>query len=200
MFMPVMAAADRIRGTRMGIFGRKQTPVSTTDPTLDLRDSDLAAASRVLDQWDRSLGNSDATWDTLEAVARLGGWVGETELITEVSRGMDATYVANRPWRWWAEVAKTASDRGDFVLAGRVFLFMRLFLDQILPNMRAVDQMTTGLGRPDQSTTFAIAFAGANALGQLPPQMIIHDTATGTVDVAAALGLANNLLSNDTPA
>src|SRR4051794_10149849 len=45
---------------------------------------DLRDATSLMDQWDRSLGNSDATWDCIEQVARRGGFKGSQAALFEV--------------------------------------------------------------------------------------------------------------------
>jgi hypothetical protein len=143
-----------------------------------------------MDAWDASLGNSDRTWDCLEAIARRGGFKGSRASLMEISAGKDARDVTNRPWRWWAEACRTATQLGQDVLAGRIFLFTHLFATQIINGMRAVDQMETGLGAPPPDSYLAIAKNAQLSLSRLEPGMLIHNTATGKVDVAAAAGMA----------
>jgi hypothetical protein len=98
--------------------------------------------------------------------------------------------ILNRPWRWWAEAARLADSCREHALAGRIFLFSYLFVNQLLPKMNNSTQLDAGLGRPVQGTYESIARSAADSLIHLPSAMLIHDTATGKVDVASALAMA----------
>ncbi len=111
----------------------------------------------------------------------------------EVMDGKDAADVMQRPWRWWNEAARLAHASGNDVLAGRIFLFARLFVDQIVENMRVVDTMQTGLERPKGELYKSIAAIAIGSLARLEPDFLIHHTATGKVDVASALSLAEQV-------
>jgi hypothetical protein len=177
----------------VGLFDRKsnqsQAQAARELPP-NVSTADLADVRALVDQWDSSLGNSDATWATIEMIARRGGFQGAEAALREIVNGKSAEDVTNRPWRWWAEASRVASVNGDDLLVGRIFLFMYLFVNQSLPLMRAGDQMETGLGKPDDTSYWSIARNAAEALGHLPDSVLIHDTATGTVDVANARELA----------
>ncbi len=158
-----------------------------------LSEADLADASRVMDQWDASMGNSDATWSCIEEIARRGGFRGAQAAIMEIVDGKESSDVTQRPWRWWNEATRLAHANGDDVLAGRIFLFTHLFATQIVKNMRPGDQMETGLGPPENETYKSIAGIAVGSLVRLPPDFLIHNTATGQVDVAHALSMAEQV-------
>jgi hypothetical protein len=75
-------------------------------------------------------------------------------------------------------------------MAGRIFLFMVHFVYGILPHMRIMDQADAGLSHPDRESFTNIACHAVGSLERLPLDYVIQDTATGTVDVATALGAA----------
>lgn len=131
-------------------------------------------------------------WDCTDAFAKLGGFRGLETAISESAAGKDTEDILNRPWRWWAEAASLANASGEHALAGRIFLFTYLFVTQLLPKMNPATQLDTGLGRPVQGTYESIARSAANSLSQLPLGMLIHDTATGRVDVASAAEMARS--------
>jgi hypothetical protein len=173
----------------MGLFDRKSkeaTAAPELPPTLSY--TDLVSASQLMDRWDAAMGNSDAMWDCVDAFARLGGFRG----LEAAFREGNAANTLNRPWRWWAEAASLAQASGEYALAGRIFLFSYLFVNQLLPTMNASTQLDAGLGTPGEGTYVSIARSAAEALGHLPPDMLIHDTATGKVDVASAQQLAGS--------
>ena len=176
----------------MAFFGKGNNS-SAPEPPPNLSDVDLSDASRLMNRWDASMGNSDATWDCLEALARRGGFKGDQASLREVANGKDAGDVIQRPWRWWNEAARLASSRGDDVLAGRIFLFAFLFMNQMAAKMSAGDMMQTGLDRPKSSTYQALAATAVTSLVRLPETFLIHDTATGKVDVAGALRMAKDV-------
>lgn len=178
----------------MGLFNRKDkggaagAAAPVLPPTLSY--SDLMAAAQLMDRWDAAMGNSDAMWDCVDAFARLGGFRGlQASLAGEGSAGHSGD-VLNRPWRWWAEAASLATASSEYALAGRIFLFTYLFVTQFLPTMNAATQLDTGLANPGQGTYQSIAQSAVDAFCHLPPDMLIHDTATGKVDVAAAQQMA----------
>ena len=85
----------------------------------------------------------------------------------------------------------------EHALAGRVFLFAYLFVNKMLPTMNAATQLDAGLGHPGQGTYESIARSAGDSLSHLPPGMLIHDTATGRVDVASALEMARSVAAKD---
>lgn len=176
----------------MALFSRRPTaqPAATSEAPPVVSVQDLADAQALMNQWDASLGNSDATWAVIEMIARKGGFQGSQAALMEVMNGKAADVVTTRPWRWWAEASRVASTQGNHRLIGQIFLFAHLFVNQTLPLMRPVDEMETGLGKPDDTSYWTIARNAAEALAQLPQNMLIHDTATGKVDVANARRLA----------
>jgi hypothetical protein len=179
----------------MALFGRgkpaSKPPVREAPPSLSR--TDLADAARLMDRWDSSLGNSDATWDCLEAIGRRGGFRGDQATLMEIMDGKDAKDVTQRPWRWWHEAARLASASGDHVLAARVFLFAHLFVNQMVDKMSAGDMLETGLDRPSSAIYKDVAKIAVTALSQLPADLLIHDTATGKVDATNALRLAEQV-------
>lgn len=182
----------------MGMFDRRSraaaaAAVPELPPTLS--DADLAAASQLMDRWDAAMGNSDAMWACIDAFARLGGFRGAEAVIRESVAGKRTEDLVNRPWRWWAEAAGLANARAEYALTGRIFLFTYLFVNQVLPTMNASTQLDSGLGRPGQGTYESIARSAADSLSHLPLAMLVHDTATGKVDVASALTMARSVAS-----
>lgn len=180
----------------MGLFDRKSKgPAAAAVPELlpTLSFTDLPAASQLMDRWDVAMGNSDAMWACVDAFAQLGGFRGLEASLRETNTGQSAGDILNRPWRWWAEAARLANACGEHALAGRIFLFTYLFVSQMLPKMNASTQLDAGLGRPGQGMYESIARSAADSLSHLPPGMLIHDTATGKVDVATALEMARSV-------
>jgi hypothetical protein len=178
----------------MGLFDRKSKGAAAAAPELPptLSFTDLSAASKLMDRWDAAMGNSDAMWACVDAFAQLGGFRGLEASLRETVAGQSTDDILNRPWRWWAEAAHLANSCGEHALAGRIFLFAYLFVNQLLPKMNASTQLDAGLGRPGQGTYESIARSAADSLSHLPPGMLIHDTATGKVDVASALKMARS--------
>jgi hypothetical protein len=180
----------------MGLFDKKTKPLPKgAQPEMppSLSEADLADASRLMDQWDASLGNSDATWNCIEVIARRGGFNGSQAALMEVMDGKEASDVTQRPWRWWNEVTRLAQATGNDLLAGRIFLFTHLFVLTIAKNMRPIDMMETGLEAPKDETYRSIAGIAVGSLARLSPDFMIHNTATGKLDVAHALRMAEQV-------
>jgi hypothetical protein len=179
----------------MALFKKDKPLPKTFEPETppSLSEADLADASRLIDQLNSSLGNSDAVWNCMELIARRGGFKGSDAALMEVMDGKSAADVTQRPWRWWNEATRLAQATGNDVLAGRIFLFTHLFVGQLAQNMRAVDMMETGLERPTESTYKSIAAIAVGSLARLSPDLMIVDTATGQVDVQTALTMAENV-------
>jgi hypothetical protein len=180
----------------MSLFDRKSKGAATAGapelpPTLSF--TDLSAASKLMDRWDAAMGNNDATWACIDAVAKLGGFRGLEALLGESGTGRQTEDIVNRPWRWWAEAARLANACGEYALAGRIFLFTYLFVNQMLPTMNAATQLDAGLGFPGQGTYESIARSAADCLTHLPSAMVIHDSTAGRVDVASALAMATSV-------
>ena len=179
----------------MGLFDRNSkgavAAASELPPTLSF--TDLSAASQLMDRWDAAMGNSNAMWSCVDAFAQLGGFRGLEALLSESVAGKQTEDILNRPWRWWAEAARLANACGEHALAGRIFLFSYLFVNQTLPSMNGSTQLDAGLGQPGQGTYESIARSAADSLISLSPGMLIHDTATGKVDVASALEMARSV-------
>jgi len=183
----------------MPLFGKKEkslpkTSAPETPPPLS--EADLADASRLMDQWDSSIGNSDAVWNCIEAIARRGGFRGSEAMMKEVMDGKKSADVIQRPWRWWNEAARLAQATGNEVLAGRIFLFTRMFAISTSQKMRTVDKMETGLDRPPEDIYKSIASIAISSLARLSPDLIIQDTEIETVDVASALWAAEQVTGN----
>jgi len=180
----------------MALFGNRDKPLSKCfEPEMppSLSAADLADASRLMDHWDASMGNSDAVWDCIEAIARRGGFKGSQATLMEVMDGKAAADVTQRPWRWWNEATRLAHANGNDVLTGRIFLFTHLFTAQIVTKMRAGDMMDSGLERPNEETYKSIAGIAVASLARLSPDLLIHDTATSKVEVANALNMAEQV-------
>jgi hypothetical protein len=181
----------------MGLFSKKgsgpaSSAASEASPVVSA--ADLTAAAQLMDLWDSSMGNNDAMYDCQERIARLGGFRGGEAFITELAGGGDAEHVMQRPWRWWAEAARVATASGDDVLTGRIFLFAYLFKSKIAPMIRPADFVDVGLTSPSRTSYQSIAACALDSLGRLAPDYLIHDTATGRVDVATAAELAQGAL------
>lgn len=179
----------------MALFGKKTSPAPPPPPEAlpTVSEADLARASELMDQWDAAMGNSDAIYNCLEAIARLGGWKGEDATMMEATRSGDAATVIQRPWRWWSEGARTAQATGNYQLAGRIFLFTHMYALQMAPKMGWQDMASVGLDPPADETFKSIATSAVGSLGSLDPSLMIHHTATGQVDVAGALSMAEQV-------
>jgi len=183
----------------LGLFSRKSKETSSSippnlPPTLSA--ADLTAASQLMNRWDAARGNSDAMWDCLEAFARLGGFR-SPEATLQAGYEMGDDYAAvNQPWRWWAEAARLANAQGEYALAGRIFLFTAHFTRLIAPKMDAFTQGELGLSAPIGGSYQDIAQSAAESLSQLPPDMLILDTAEDKFDVASALRAARMIASS----
>jgi hypothetical protein len=177
----------------MGLFSKKNEPkVLPPEPTPIISDSDLADAKQIMDQWDGSMGNSDAMWNCLEIIGRRGGYKGGQATMLESMNG-NTTEVLNRPWRWWHETARAANNRGQNELAGRIFLFTHLFVTQFAPKMNLGNELETGLVKPQDYIYKNIAALAVDSMSKLEPGYLIHDTATGKVDVFNAIKLAEQV-------
>jgi hypothetical protein len=179
----------------MGLFSRKKNDPQplVPEPLPVISDGDLADAERIMGQWDASMGNSDAMWDCMELIARRGGFRGAEASLRETGSGRDTNDVLQRPWRWWNEAARAANSRGRDALTGRIFLFTHLFATQFAPKMDAMSQLDTGLVTPPGQHYRDIAALALDSLVKLDPGFLIHDTATGRVDVASAIGMAEQV-------
>jgi len=187
------------RGSLVGLFGSKNkgTEAPVPEPIPVLGSSDLDDAAEIMARWDASLGNSDATWDCLEVIARRGGFQGPQAALFEIMDGKPSDMVVNRPWRWWAEAAREASAVGRDELAGSIFLFTHLFATQMVDGMLPAHRMDIGLDRPSPESYAVIAMSAVRSLPRLPMDLKIHDTATGQVDVASALRMAESVAGVD---
>jgi len=179
----------------MGLFKKDKLRPSTFPPETPphLSNADLVDAAGLMDRWDACLGKSDAMWDCLERIARRGGFRGPQATLMEVMDGKESSDVTQRPWRWWNEAARLANAGGQHSLAGRIFLFTHLFTTTIVKNLRTQDMMDTGLQPPAVATYRQTAATAVDSLARLSPSMLIHDTATGKVDVANALRMAEEV-------
>ncbi len=186
----------------MARFGRKRKSSGDgppAEPPPEVSEADLAAASRLMDRWDASLGDSDAVWNCIESIARQGGFQGGEATLREIVDGRSVEDVTNRPWRWWAQACGLANATGNDILAGRIFLFAYLFLTQMVGKMRAVDMMETGLGQPTDNSYQEIAGYAVASLARLSPDVLIHDSGTGRVDVGNALRMAEKVAGTTAP-
>lgn len=134
----------------------------------------------MVDRWDASLGNSDAVWDTMEELARFGGF----------PDGMETFADLQRVWGKWVAVAKSALSVGDDVLVGRIFLMAHLFALTVAPKITQENIGDTGLDDPSPEHRRTLGATAFDALAKLDPGFLIHDTATGQVNVAFARNLA----------
>jgi hypothetical protein len=178
--------------TLVGLFSKKgQAQRGYVEPPIVIGSADLADAAALMERFDRSLGNSDAIWATLEGVARRGGFVSAERLAYgPISQGVDMAVAFDLPWRWWATASTVALSNRDNILPSRIFLFTKLFTTTLVPKMNLAARIDLGLGKPADGTYRIIASNGAKALAVLPPGFLIHDTATGKLDVAHALAMA----------
>src|SRR5690349_3450522 len=97
-----------MRRDGVALFGKIKSsapPVLAQGSPLTVSEGDLARASQLMEQWDAALGNSDAVYDCLEAIARQGGWKGEAATTIEAMdfarNGGAVATVTQRPWQWW---------------------------------------------------------------------------------------------------
>lgn len=185
----------------MGMFIRKKPEPAAPPPVPQpsVSGSDLDSAEQVLDRWDRSMGDNNRMWDCLEFFARQGGYRGPEWVISELQRGFKSEEVTKRPWRWWDEAARTANGSGRHMLVGRIFLFTHLFATQIAPNMDARSMFSTGLVPPPEVVYKDIATLAVDSLSHLNGAALIHDTATGQVDVASAMLMACEVSGVEAP-
>jgi hypothetical protein len=174
----------------MGLFKKKEPVAPPLPPVPVISDSDLIHAERLMDQWDASMGRSDAMWNCLEAIGQRGGYQGMQAVLDQTIKGYEAGEVLQRPWRWWNEATRAANSRGRHTLAGRIFLFTHMYATQLRPQMPAGNVMETGLETPRDDTYRDIATLAIASMSTLDPSFLIHDTATGKVDVHSALRMA----------
>lgn len=176
----------------MGLFSKKQNAptVLPPEPLPVISDTDLADAERIMNRWDASMGNSDAMWDCLEAIGRRGGYRGAEGMLHESLNGRDITEILQRPWRWWNEAARAANSRGQDALVGRIFLFAYLYVNQLAPTMKGGNELSTGVVKPAENLYKDIAALAVDSLAKHDRSLLIHNTATGRVDVASAIGMA----------
>ena len=153
----------------MGLFDRRATPSSSGEAS-SIGAAELADVTALMDRWDAALGDSDAMFACMAQIAR-------------------------RPWAWWAAASRAAGAAGEPALVGRIFLFAHLFTTRLVDRISPEKQRETGLGRPEPDAYRAIAEQAVSSLVQLPPELMIHDTATGKVDVAAAWTMAQAVVS-----
>lgn len=153
----------------MGLFDRRATPPPSGEASA-IGAAELAEATALMDRWDAALGDSDAMFACLAQIAR-------------------------RPWGWWAAASRAAAAAGEPALTGRIFLFAHLFTTRLVDRITPEKQRETGLGRPEPDAYRAIAEQAVSSLVQLPPELMIHDTATGKVDVAAAWTMAQAVVA-----
>jgi hypothetical protein len=179
----------------MGLFSKKKNEPSILppEPLPVISGSDLADAKQIMDQWDASMGNSDAMWDCMGIIGRRGGYRGDQATLMETMNGRHATEVLNRPWRWWNEAARAANYRGQDELAGRIFMFTHLFVTQFAPKMNVGNEFETGLVKPQARLYKDIAALAVDSLSKLAPESLIHNTATGKVDVVHAIQMAEQV-------
>jgi hypothetical protein len=184
----------------VGLFSKRNEPkILPPEPLPVISDSDLADAKRIMDQWDASMGNSDAMWNCMEIIGRRGGYKGDQATLMETMDGRDTTEVLNRPWRWWNEAARAANSRGQDELAGRIFLFTYLFVTQFAPKMNVGNELETGLVHPQEHLYRDIAALAADSMSKLESGYLIHDTATGKVDVFHAIKMAEQVCGVTAP-
>ena len=153
----------------MGLFDRRATP-SPSGEASSIGATELAEATALMDRWDAALGDSDAMFACMAEIGR-------------------------RPWEWWADASRAAGAAGEHALVGRIFLFAHLFTTGLVDRLSPEQQREIGLGRPDPDAYRAIAEQAVSSLVQLPPELMIHDTATGQVDAAAAWTFAHAVAS-----
>jgi len=181
----------------VGLFSKtsdrmSQPTAATTEPLPTVSPADLAAGVQMMDQFDVSLGNgSDAIYACLEQIAYRGGWKGEQGMMMEAVQSPNNTaFIQQRPWRYWSEVARLANASGEHELAGRLFLFAQLYTTQMAPKMSWQDRASVGLEAPEDSLYKGIAAAAVDSMSRLDRGYLIHNTATGKVDVARAIEMA----------
>lgn len=153
----------------MGLFDQRATP-SPSGEAPSIGAAELADVTALMDRWDAALGDGEAMVACLVQIGR-------------------------RPWEWWTAASLAAGAAGEHALAGRIFLFVHLFTTGLADRIGPEQQREIGLGRPDPDAYRAIAAQAMSSLVQLPPELMIHDTATGKVDAAAAWAFAHAVAS-----
>jgi hypothetical protein len=118
----------------------------------------------------------------------------------ETVSGRDTVDVLNRPWRWWNEAARAANSRGQDELTGRIFLFTHLFVSHLAPKMNVGSELETGLGKPQEHLYKDIAVLTVDSMSKLDPNVLIHNTATGKVDVTNVILMAREVSGVSSPA
>lgn len=179
----------------MALFSKGQNPptILPPEPLPVISDTDLADAERLMDRWDASLGDSDAMWNCLEAIGRRGGYGGAESMLRESMNGRDVPDILQRSWRWWNEAARAANGRGQDALVGRIFLFAYLYVNRLAPTIKGGRELNTGVVVPAEQLYKSIASLAVDSLAKLDRSLLIHNTATGRVDVASAIGMAEQV-------
>jgi len=160
----------------VALFGKKTGPTtpSPVEPSPTVSEAELAAVSELMDEWDAAMGNSDAMYSCLEAIARQGGWKGEDATMMEaIGKGDAASTVIQRPWRWWDEAARKAQAEGNDALVGRIFLFTHMYAQQLAPKMDRQTLASVGLDPPSEDTYKSIAASAVGSLAKLDPNLLI---------------------------
>lgn len=160
-------------------------------------------ATRLLDAWDRALGDDDLTWGCLEDLGRLGRFASPDDVPYDATYdvpddgagegGLDAaTY---RPWRWLDEASAVAQREGDDVLAARLFLLAWWCVTTVAPKLTPREARDLGFaGRPRAGEGAAIQARARRALDRLPPHRVLQAGAAGRVTVATARDLSRSPL------
>lgn len=134
-----------------------------SDPFPSVTASDLAEVRSLLNRWDASPGSNEATCDALLAIGLRGGWP------------------------WWTEAAHAANALGDHILTARMFLFIRMFMQQ------EQNSPGTGLPGPDWRQLEDIAAVALDSLFHLNPDLLLRDTPTTRVTVTETIQTAANV-------
>jgi hypothetical protein len=187
----------------MALFGRKTPPPPSSKPRIPDRPpivtaQDIKNAQTLVDEWDVSLGTNARIWACLERIGKAGGYPGANALLDLQYQGYDADEVMQRPWRWLIAVSDASLASGDNVLPGRTFLLMYLFDSQMAQGMTMGDFLDTGMAKPARANQSALAQRAERALAILPQELVIHDSATGTVTAGMALAFARDVLASTT--
>ncbi len=157
-------------------------------PRLEAGPVSRQRATRLLDAWDRALGDEDLTWGWLEDLGRLGRFAAAGGSVAPES--LAATY---RPWRWLDEASALALRERDDVLVARIFLLARWCVTTVAPDLTQREQLDLGVaGRPPAAEAETVRSRAREALDRLDRDRVLQDGATGRITVATARELSRS--------
>jgi hypothetical protein len=136
----------------VGIFKRQQakpTEQSTPRAAVSVGDDDLATCAVVLGEMEAALlGGDDAA---IRLAARQIAWAGGIQppddllrWVLEIKMSDPEAKPLDSPWHWLVAVAREATARQDYRLAGRVGFFLHGWNEHIAPKMGMADEADCG--------------------------------------------------------